>query len=86
MFVRKWVPEIAMLPNEFIHHPWTLTVMEADMYGFKPGIDYPLPIVSPDEKDKPMVDRLWEKRKTPEARAEAGRVIRTMSRPGKRGS
>ena len=84
VFVRKWVPEIAMLPNEFIHHPWTLTAMEAAMYGFSPGIDYPLPIVSPDEKEKPMVDRLWERRKTPQARAEAGRVIRTMSRPGKR--
>lgn len=84
VFVRKWVPEIAMLPNEFIHQPWTMTPMEAAFYGFQPGVDYPMPIVSPEEKVKPMVDRLWEVRKTPKARAEAGRVIRTMSRPKRR--
>lgn len=83
-FVRKWVPEIAMLPDTHIHHPWTVTPMEAAFYGFRPGIDYPEPIISPEDKEKPMVDRLWERRQTPEAKAESKRVVSTMSRP-KRG-
>lgn len=44
-YVRKWVPEIARLPNKFLFSPWQapgLTLREA---GIKLGETYPNPIV-----------------------------------------
>ena len=81
-FVKKWIPELACLPARHIHHPWTLTPMEAVFYGFSPGTDYPRPVVPPEGKRKEMVDRLWQKRNSGEARSEAGRILKTFSRPG----
>ena len=44
-YVRRWIPEIARLPNKFVHQPWEapqLVLMEA---GIKLGATYPNPIV-----------------------------------------
>ncbi len=45
-YVRRWVPELASLPNKYIHQPWTATpehVLEDS--GVSLGGNYPLPIV-----------------------------------------
>ena len=84
VFVRKWVPEIGMLPDELLHQPWMLTPMEGAFYGFEPGVSYPHPVVPPEIGSKPMVDRLWEIRHTREARMEVQRVVKTHSRPKKK--
>ena len=44
-YVRRWVPEIAGLPNEVIHEPWKATTAALDAAGVRPGADYPAPIV-----------------------------------------
>jgi deoxyribodipyrimidine photo-lyase len=41
-YVKKWVPELSNLPNEFIHKPWEL---KDKIKNFQIGKDYPLPIV-----------------------------------------
>lgn len=44
-YVRRWVPELARLPNEYLHRPWEappLVLQEADV---NLGRDYPFPIV-----------------------------------------
>ena len=38
-YVRQWVPEIAAIPNKFIHKPWELDAVE------RADIDYPAPLV-----------------------------------------
>lgn len=44
-YVRRWAPELAVLPAPAIHRPWTLSLAEQRSCGFVPGVSYPLPIV-----------------------------------------
>lgn len=44
-YVRKWVPELAALPNKYIQQPWTAPAEVMAKAGLKLGRDYPEPIV-----------------------------------------
>ena len=44
-YVRRWVPELARLPDRFIHRPWQASPVELAAAGVRRGIDYPSPIV-----------------------------------------
>jgi len=44
-YVRRWVPEIASLPNSVIHNPWEATTRQLDDAGVVLGETYPRPIV-----------------------------------------
>ncbi|MGD8907844.1 MAG: deoxyribodipyrimidine photo-lyase [Chromatiales bacterium] len=44
-YVRRWVPELAMLPNTRLHAPWTADSNTLDAADVKLGLTYPLPIV-----------------------------------------
>ena len=44
-FVRRYVPELARVPAEFIAEPHAMPPLLAASIGFRAGLDYPLPIV-----------------------------------------
>ncbi len=44
-YVRRWVPELATVPNGQIHEPWLLTAEEQAEARCRLGVDYPWPIV-----------------------------------------
>ncbi|BAT58718.1 deoxyribodipyrimidine photo-lyase [Variibacter gotjawalensis] len=44
-YVRKWVPEIAKLPAQFLTAPWEASPMELEEAGVRLGKTYPEPIV-----------------------------------------
>jgi deoxyribodipyrimidine photo-lyase len=44
-YVRRWLPELADLPNRAIHQPWDATPLELAGAGVKLGASYPEPLV-----------------------------------------
>jgi deoxyribodipyrimidine photo-lyase len=60
-FVRRWLPELARVPDQFIHQPWTLPLEEQKKAGCRIGQAYPGPIV----------DHAWARQRTLDAFARA---------------
>jgi deoxyribodipyrimidine photo-lyase len=44
-YVRRWVPELARLPNRFVHRPWEAPRAVLDTAGVVLGKTYPRPCV-----------------------------------------
>ncbi len=44
-YVRRWVPELARLPDQLIHQPWSAAPLELAAAGVELGKDYPRPII-----------------------------------------
>ena len=44
-YLRSWIPELAQLPDEHIHSPWTAPPEVLDNSGVRLGESYPFPIV-----------------------------------------
>jgi deoxyribodipyrimidine photo-lyase len=48
-FIRRYLPELAGLPDSALHAPWTASPMELLAAGVRLGETYPQPIVRHDE-------------------------------------
>ena len=44
-YVRRWVPEIARLPERWVHRPWEAPAAESRAAGLRLGMDYPRPVL-----------------------------------------
>lgn len=44
-YVRRWLPQLAQLPNEWIHRPWEAPADVLDAAGVSLGENYPSPMV-----------------------------------------
>ncbi len=44
-YVRRWIPELAKIPDKYIHEPWLMPADVQEKSGCRIGRDYPAPIV-----------------------------------------
>lgn len=47
-YVRQWLPELARMPTEWIHHPWDAPLTVLKSAGLELGLNYPKPIIDID--------------------------------------
>jgi deoxyribodipyrimidine photo-lyase len=86
-FIRRYVPELAAVPDEYLPEPHRMPPLLQQSLGCEIGKHYPFPIVDYKAATKAAKDRLFAVRKRSEAKAEARRVYQkhgSRRRPGVR--
>lgn len=84
IFIRKWIPELAALPTQYLHEPWKHPPLELALYGVSLGETYPLPVIDMENALKAHRDALWAHRKHTEVQAENTRILREHVRRERR--
>ena len=75
-FIKKWVPELQDLPNQFIHDPSKMTFLDQKFNNFEIGVNYPKQIVNMERTRKFASDFLWQMKKTPLVKEESSRILK----------
>ena len=86
-YIRKWVPELSMVPTKFIHEPWKMPIDLQEALSCVIGDSYPSPVVDEVESRKSGISRSYSARGGEEARRISKEVLKTHGsrrRPRKR--
>jgi len=83
LFVRRWCPELAALPTEWLFEPWKLPAGLQRHFGVRIGRDYPAPVVDFAVATRIARERMAAFRRRGDVRGEAAEV---MTRHGSRKS
>lgn len=74
VFPRRWLPELAAVPADYIHEPWRMPEALQARAGCRIGIDYPAPLVEPVRAAREARERVYARRRS-EAFQEAKRKV-----------
>ncbi len=74
-YIRKWVPELSMVPTDFIHEPWQMPVSLQELIYCRIGIEYPEPIVNELVSRKNGISKTYSARNGEDARRISKKVL-----------
>ena len=74
-YIRKWVPELSMVPTDFIHEPWKMPESLQEVIICRIGVEYPEPIVNELVSRKNGVSKSYSARTGDEARRISKKVL-----------
>lgn len=75
VYVRRWVPELAHVPQGWLARPWTMPAEIQRAAGCVIGRDYPAPVVDEAASVKAAKDALYGLRRQAAAREEAAAIV-----------
>ena len=75
-FIRRFVPELERVPDQFVHEPWTMPAALQRQVGCEIGRDYPRPVVDHVAAARAARERIYAVRGGAAYRAEADAIQR----------
>ena len=88
-YIRKWIPELRMVPTKYIHEPWKMSEEEQTNFRCRIGVDYPAPILDEKESRKEGINKTYAARKSPKPKEKSRAVYQkhgSRKRPRKKSS
>jgi deoxyribodipyrimidine photo-lyase len=76
IFIKKWLPELRLVPTPLLFEPWKMTSLEQRLYGCVLGIDYPKPIVNYEVTTRLAKEKYWQIRQHSDVQAQLPSVWR----------
>nr|QMU24177.1 cryptochrome-1-like protein [Haloxylon ammodendron] len=55
-YIRQWLPELARMPTDWIHHPWDAPPSVLRAAGVELGFNYPKPIIEIDKARENLIE------------------------------
>ncbi|MGJ8661581.1 MAG: deoxyribodipyrimidine photo-lyase/cryptochrome family protein [Bacteroidota bacterium] len=80
VFIKKWVPELGNVPNEFIHEPWKMTALDQEFCGVRIGENYPFPLVDLEESARVAKVKIYRHMENDLVKREKIRILSTHTR------
>ena len=74
-FIKKWMPELSVIPEGLLHEPWKMTPMEQTMYHFVVGKDYPAPVIDLESAHRRAREIMWGMGKEQQVLKENVRIL-----------
>jgi deoxyribodipyrimidine photo-lyase len=75
IFIRRWVPELCKVPEDYLAQPHTMPPMMQGMLGVEIGKDYPAPIVDSKEAYQRAKTRMFQAKASLQVKREAEKVL-----------